>query len=292
MRASSLLLGLLVVCGQVCPLQAQETASPPAIRIVPNLAYVDGEKAHPVKHRLDLYLPPGKTCFPVLFFVHGGAWVHGDKDFLGLYSGMGKAFAKQGVGTVVINYRLTPEVKHPEHARDVAKAFRWTCDHIGEYGGDTERIVLCGHSAGGHLVSLLACNTDLQKEAGIDPKRIKCVVPLSGVHRVRKGFLPPVFPAESFGLNPSPVDLVRRGLPPFLLVYANADLPTCGKSECESFAGELKKCGVPVENIELAGTHVTTLLKAWQPTSPVMKAILKALHEPNPAPPLPGESKP
>ena len=292
MHIQSLMVVLMAVVGQANPLGGQEAASSGEVRIIRNLAYVEGDKAHPLKHRLDLYLPSGKTCFPVLFFVHGGAWVHGDKDFLGLYAGLGKAFAKQGVGTVVINYRLTPEVKHPEHARDVARAFQWTCAHIAEYGGDLERVVLCGHSAGGHLVSLVACNADLQKETGIDPKRIKCVIPLSGVFKVRKGFLPPVFPTDSFGLNPSPVDLVRKGLPPFILVYANGDLPTCGKSECESFAGELKKCEVPVTNIELTGTHVTTLLKAGQTSSPLMKAILKALHEPNPLPNPTMEKKP
>lgn len=282
MHIPCLFSGLVAVLGLWNPLSGQEPIPSAEVRIIRNLAYVDGNQAHPSKHRLDLYLPSGKSCFPVLFFVHGGAWVHGDKDFLGLYSGLGKAFARQGVGTVVINYRLTPEVKHPEHARDVARAFQWTCDHIAEYGGDVERMVLCGHSAGGHLVSLLACNEKLQKEAGIDPRRIQAVVPLSGVFKVRKGFLPPVFPPDGFGLNPSPVDLVRKGLPPFILVYASGDLPTCGKSECASFAGELKKCDVPVANIELNGTHLTTLLQAGQTGSPVMKAILKALHETRP----------
>ena len=277
---------LILICSLMVPFGANGQPSQPApeVRVVTNIAYVQGDLAHPKKHLLDLYLPEKATCFPVLFFVHGGAWVHGDKDFLGIYANLGKAFARKGVGTVVINYRLSPEVSHPEHARDVARAFKWTCDHIGEYGGDLERLGVCGHSAGGHLVSLLTCNEALQKEAGIDPKLIKCVVPLSGVHKVRKGFLPPVFPTDNFNLNPSPIDLVRKGLPPFTLVYANMDLPTCGKSECEAFAAELGKCDVPVTSVELTGNHVTTLLKASQPGSPIMKAILKALHEPNPTP--------
>lgn len=260
--------------------RGQDPKDSPTIRVIENIPYIQGDGAHPTKHRLDLYLPANKTCFPVLFFVHGGAWIQGDKNFLGIYSAVGKAFAKQGVATVLINYRLSPEVRHPDHARDVAKAFKWTCDHIAEYGGDTERITLCGHSAGGHLVSLLACNQDLQKEVDINPAKIQAVVSLSGVHKIRKGFLPPIFPVDKFDLNPSPLDLVNKGLPPFLLVYATGDLPTCGKSACKEFADELKKNEVPHSCLEMAGSHATTLWRAGQTGSPLMKAILKVAHDP------------
>lgn len=275
----SLMATLLGACCGI-PAHGQESGETPPVRVIENIPYTQGEDAHPTKHRLDLYLPGKRNCFPVLFFVHGGAWIQGDKNFLGIYSAVGKAFAKQGVGTVLINYRLSPEVRHPEHARDVAKAFKWTCDHIAEYGGDTDRITLCGHSAGGHLVSLLACNQDLQKEAGIDPAKIQAVISLSGVHKVRKGFLPPIFPVDKFDLNPSPLDLVSKGLPPFLLVYATGDLPTCGKSACKEFSDELKKNEIPHSCLEMAGSHATTLWRAGQNGSPLMKAILKVAHDP------------
>src|SRR5690242_3144334 len=93
------------------------------VRAVKNVVYYDGPGADKVKHRLDLYLPDGLKDYPVLFFVHGGAWVHGDKDFFGLYALLAGAYARQGIGVVVTNYRLSPGVKHPEHIRDVARAF-------------------------------------------------------------------------------------------------------------------------------------------------------------------------
>src|SRR5206468_3096567 len=111
------------------------------------------------KHRLDLYLPEGKSDAPVLFFVHGGGWTVGDKNLFGIAARLGKTLARRGIGLVSINYRLSPKVKHPEHIRDVARAFAWTHQNIGTYGGCKEEIFLCGHSAGGHLVALLSTDT-------------------------------------------------------------------------------------------------------------------------------------
>src|SRR5439155_1728006 len=93
------------------------------VEVVQDVPYYQGADAHPVKHKLDLYLPKGKDHFPVLFFVHGGAWHSGDKNYwFNVYGNVGRTLAKHGVGAVVINYRLTPEVKHPAHVQDVAKA--------------------------------------------------------------------------------------------------------------------------------------------------------------------------
>src|SRR5690554_784518 len=80
-----------------------------------DIPYRNGDGADPVKHKLDLYLPRGVKGFPVLFFVHGGAWRSGDKR---LYGMLGETFAGMGVGSVIINYRLSPKVRHPEHVKD------------------------------------------------------------------------------------------------------------------------------------------------------------------------------
>src|SRR5262245_18121268 len=123
------------------------------VQVVSNLAYYDGKDADEVRHKLDLYMPKGKKDFPVLIFVHGGAWSMGTKD---LYGPLGKVFAKNGIGTVVINYRLSPKVQHPAHVQDVARAFAWTHKNIAKHGGNPDQIFISGHSAGGHLVALLA----------------------------------------------------------------------------------------------------------------------------------------
>ena len=108
------------------------------------------------RNELDVFAPKGEKGerFPVVIFIHGGTWMFGDKDFFGMYRGAGKYLAKNGVVAVMINYRLSPLVRHPEHARDVARAYAWTVKKIEKYGGDPDRIILAGHSAGGHLAAL------------------------------------------------------------------------------------------------------------------------------------------
>jgi len=94
------------------------------------------------RHQLDIYRPKGQTKCPVLFFVHGGAWTIASKDeVFGIYGyGMiGRCLAERGLVVVMPNYRLSPGVKHPEHIKDVARAFAWTCQHVAEFGGDPDR---------------------------------------------------------------------------------------------------------------------------------------------------------
>jgi acetyl esterase/lipase len=191
----SRLLAFLVLAGLPLAGQGREgrttvkPASPaaPALRETFDVRYSD---CHP-RCTLDIFAPRGKTSerLPVVLYVHGGTWMFGDKNFFGINRGVGRGLASQGVVVVVINYRLSPSVKHPEHVKDVARAFAWSARHIGEYGGDPDRIVLAGHSAGAHLAALLA--TDESYLAADDLKltarqrgALRGVVALSGVYRV------------------------------------------------------------------------------------------------------------
>src|SRR4051794_23586093 len=61
---------------------------------IKDISYYDGPDQDKIKHRLDLYLPRGAKDYPVLFFVHGGAWVTGDKDQFGVYGAFAGAFAR------------------------------------------------------------------------------------------------------------------------------------------------------------------------------------------------------
>src|SRR5205085_7191809 len=120
------------------------------VEVFKNIAYRDGKDADPVKHKLDLFLPKGPRDFPVVFFVHGGGWRTGNKE---MYTAIGEVFARNGIGAAVINYRLSPNVSHPAHIEDVARAFARTKANIARYGGRPDRSVCCGHSPGGHPAS-------------------------------------------------------------------------------------------------------------------------------------------
>jgi acetyl esterase/lipase len=154
------------------------------VRVIRDVSYNDSEKKASNSYKLDLFLPSDKKDFPVVVFVHGGSWMYGDKTFSGWGHGIGRFFAGQGIAAVMPNYRLSPLAQHPEHVQDVAKAFAWTARNIARYGGSPDRLFLCGHSAGGHLVSLLATDEAYLKAEGVKPSAIKGVISVSGVYRL------------------------------------------------------------------------------------------------------------
>lgn len=100
---------------------------------------------HP-RHRLDAY-QPGRAFgnAPVLVFLHGGGFIRGDK---GHRANVGWHFAREGVLTLVPNYRLAPDSRWPCGPEDVVAVLRWVQAHAARLGGDPARVVLMGESAG------------------------------------------------------------------------------------------------------------------------------------------------
>ncbi len=140
---------------------------------------------NPALNTLDVYLPQGGgTGLPVMVYVHGGAWQTGDKAHTAykdeLFTGRGWVF-------VSVNYRLSPDpsdpeagnrVMFPDHPRDVAEAVRYVYDNVHQAGGDNDKIFLLGHSAGAHLVALVATDPGYLNEFGLTGNVIKGVCPL------------------------------------------------------------------------------------------------------------------
>ena len=133
-------LAVLAVLGGVARADVKAVTPRYDVEVIKDVSYYEGPDAHKTKHRLDLYLPRDCSNFPILFFVHGGGWRHGDKNFLGIYASLGRYWAERGVGSVVTNYRLSPAVKHPDHVKDVARAFAWTARNIAHYRGEEPRL--------------------------------------------------------------------------------------------------------------------------------------------------------
>jgi acetyl esterase/lipase len=269
--------------GVVSPAPASAPPAKPArgaVRALKDITYYDGPGQHKVKHKLDLFLPEGRSGFPVLLFVHGGAWVHGDKNTFGFYSALGVSLAKQGVGVAVTNYRLSPQVKHPEHVKDVARAFAWLHKNIGKYGGSPDRLFVSGHSAGGHLVSLLATDESYLKALGLTARAIRGVIPISGVYRIPDDFLPSVFGTDAeLRKQASPIRHARAGLPPFLILYADKDFASCGRKPSEEFCKALKGKGARAETLEIKDSnHYWIIVRAALPGNPVPEAILKFIR--------------
>lgn len=119
------------------------------------------------KESLDIYTGETVTAKgklrPVIFMIHGGAWVGGDKADKDVGQERARFFLERGYVYVSTNYRLAPKHKYPSQFDDVRKALHWTRQNIKKWHGDPAKITIIGHSAGGHLAALLA----LASPAGI-----------------------------------------------------------------------------------------------------------------------------
>jgi triacylglycerol lipase len=107
------------------------------------------------RHRLDVFTPTGSSNRPVLLFMHGGAYVGGDKHLAGspFYTNIGAWAARNGMVGVNMTYRLAPQAKWPAAQEDIGRAIAWIKANAAAQGGDPNRIYLMGHSAGASHVA-------------------------------------------------------------------------------------------------------------------------------------------
>ncbi len=276
-----------VMCAACAPAAIASRSAPVEVKSFKDVDYYTGRDAHATRHKLDLYLPRGAEHFPVLFFVHGGAWSSGDK---GRFTRLGTAFARQGIGVVATNYRLTPEVTHPAHIQDVARAFAWTHKHIADYGGDPKKIFLCGHSAGGHLVALLALDEQYLEAHELTRRAIAGVIPISGVFNIPNGLGPirrSVFGEDADAhRDASPITYAKKlapgdeaGLPPFLIIIAQHD-PRRLRDDAAGLRDTLDKAGHKPEFLEAARrTHGTIITRLGSRFDRATRELLRFIRE-------------
>ena len=243
------------------------------VEVVADVPYYEAKGGDPNKRKLDLYLPRGHKDYPVLLFVHGGGWTKGDRKG---FEKLGRMFAKNGVGTAVISYRLTPEVQHPGHIEDVAGAFAWTQQNIAKHGGRPDKMFLSGHSAGGHLVALLATDETYLKAQKLTLGDVKGVIPISGVYTLSTGHFTRVFGEdEEVRRKASPQTHVRGNLPPMLVLVAAKESANFIKM-AEEFAEALTKAKSTAECIKAADrNHGTIAASLANEDDPTTQAMLK-----------------
>lgn len=172
-------------------LSQEEVAAPADVASVANVPSVvdrnlryrdDLPGVDPRRVSLDIHRPAAADDAPrpVLVMIHGGGWRAGDKAAGGVVAPKAPWLIAEGWIMVSVNYRLSPAVQHPAHVDDVAHAIAWVGREIGRFGGDPERLVLMGHSAGGHLAALAAADAERLRAAGGRPESIRGVVLLDG----------------------------------------------------------------------------------------------------------------
>ena len=127
---------------------------------------------------LDIYRPGGPAVVrPVVIFWHGGGW-EGGRRFD--YRFMGVELARLGFTVVIPDYRKYPEVTYPAFVEDAAATLAWTVANIAEHGGDPNRIVAMGHSAGAHTAVMLAADDRFLAARGLATSGLKGVIGLAG----------------------------------------------------------------------------------------------------------------
>jgi acetyl esterase/lipase len=241
----------------------------PTVAATKNIPYVDDGGQ---KQKLDLYLPKDKTNFPVLVFVHGGGWNSGDRA---LYQPLGNILAKAGIGVAIPSYRLMPGVPFASQVDDAAASVAWVMKNMAARGGDLSRVYLGGHSAGGHLVSLLALDPSHLKKYDVDPKMIRGVISLSGVYDVK---VLKIFGDPQVREAASPMGYVRAGLPPFLITYCQWDYPYL-PLQAREFDAALRKAFVSAHLVYVPGvSHITEMLHMIEPDDITIKSILRFIE--------------
>ena len=160
---------LIMICALLFSFPAMAATS-----VSPKIAY----GSH-TKQIVQVYTPDScrNVSCPVVLWVHGGGWRNGDMTGRAA-APLFNSWTNQGIVMVGVNYRLSPEVVHPAHVEDVAAAINWTHKNIVKYGGDPQRISLLGHSAGAHLVALVATNPTYLAAYGLSPANLKNVFPI------------------------------------------------------------------------------------------------------------------
>ena len=249
------------------------------------------------RNRLDIWrtstTPKGA---PVLFYVHGGSWVFGDKREQG--RPMMHEFVARGWVCVTLNYRLAPKDLMPAQVEDVTRALGWIKKNIASYGGDPQRIVISGGSAGGHLAALVALqeNDDTFRPSevrDIDDWSVRGAIPFYGVlemtgdeslwNGLGKGLrflLEKTVVKRRYDDEPefferiSPHHQIHVGAPPFLVIQGSNDT-LVDVNVARGFVAKFREVAVaPLYYVELPFTQHAFDVTASPRTSATTRAAV------------------
>ena len=222
---------------------------------------------------LDAYTPDTDGLHPIAILIHGGGWGAGDKgtpqhtngaDISSWFAPLSEA----GFTWFSINYRLAPKHRWPACIDDVHTAIRWVKANAAQFKGDPTRIVLFGHSAGGHLAFLAAINptadtkvqaavgyapvTDFEQEL---PTRGGISASLKNLHNIPAEITPA---ALKILRDTAPINFIapnpKAGHPPFLILPGDQDR-TVPLQQSLNFQSRLRANNVPSDVIILPGAQ-------------------------------------
>jgi len=217
------------------------TVAQQAYQLNQNIAYYPEQTRSSdnyIKERcvLDVYYPKNQKDFATIVWFHAGGIKVGEKE-------IPNALKEQGVAIVGVNYRLSPKVTAPAYIEDAAAAVAWVFDNIESFDGDSSKIFVSGHSAGGYLAAMVGMDKRWLAEHKIDADRIAGLIPMSGhtiTHftvREERG-IPGTQPVID---ELAPLYHVRDDAPPLLLITGNRELELLGRYEENAYMMRMMK---------------------------------------------------
>jgi arylformamidase len=220
---------------------------PSGTRVIRDLPYGPDQR-----QRMDIYLPRQPRNAPVLLMVHGGGWAIGDKQHGKVVRNKVMHWLPQGVMVVSVNYRMLPDASPTEQAMDVARALAEAQKRAPSWGGDSQRFVLMGHSAGAHLVALLSASPGLASARGASPWLGSVLLDSAALDVAKIMQTPRHYRLydKAFGQDPvywakaSPLRQLVAGALPMLAVCSSRRQGSC--DQARSFADSAAELGVNV----------------------------------------------
>lgn len=207
------------------------------------------------KQRMDVYLPAqaqGSGLAPVIFMVHGGGWRTGDKRMGRVVDNKTARWLPKGFVFVSVNNRLLPEADPLDQVADVAQALAVAQGQARRWGADPLQFILMGHSAGAHLVALLAASPTLGSAAGAQPwlgtvaldSAALDIAPI--MQRKHYKLYDPAFGTDpAFWKAASPLQQLHAGAKPLLAVCSSRREESC--EQAKGFAAQGARLGVRVQ---------------------------------------------
>lgn len=237
--------------------------------------------------KMDVYRPAHADKAPVVFMVHGGGWRTGDKGLHRVVKHKVGHWVGAGYVLVSINYPLLPQANPLQQADEVARALAFAQGHAAGWGGDAKRFVLMGHSAGAHLVSLLAADPSLARQQGAQPWL--GTVPLDSaafdVQAIMQGrhmrLYDKAFKNDTaFWREASPIDRLKSAPAPMLLVCSSQRQDSC--PQAQAFAAKATGLGghVTVQPEDLTHAEINDRLGLPGDYTAAVDRFLKSLGLP------------
>lgn len=229
--------------------------------------------------RFDVYAPAGAHNAPVIFIVHGGGWRIGDKSMQRVVANKTAHWLPKGYIFISVNNRLLPNATPLEQAADVARALQVAREKAPSWGGDPNKFILMGHSAGAHLVALVTATaprktwlaTILLDSAALDVPRI-----MEARHL-------PLYD-NAFGSDPaawraaSPFHQLTHAAPPILAVCSTRRFISC--SQASLFVDKARSLGGRAQVLEenLSHEQINETLGEPGPYTSAVDAFLASLR--------------